>query len=199
MAEEKAAKGRKKMWYSIIAPKLFGEQVLGQTIAFDANVVVGRTVLQNLMNLTNEVKKQNTNIKFEVINVEGDRAKTKLIGYEIVPSSIKRMVRRNNIKIDMSFTIKTADNMNVRIKPLLLTKSDTVKSIATKIRRITQDMITKSAAKVQFDELMSDLVTHKLQNSLRDLIKKVYPLRTCEIRYAGIERTEAKKEEKAEV
>lgn len=198
MAEEKAAKGRKKLWYSIIAPKLFGEQVLGQTIAYDANAVVGRTVLQNLMNLTNEVKKQNTNIKFEVEKVEGDQAKTKLVGYEIIPSSIKRMVRRNNIKIDMSFTIKTADNMNVRIKPLLLTKSDTVKSIATKIRRITQDMITKNAAKSQFDELMSDLVTHKLQSALRDSIKKIYPLRTCEIRYAGIEKTEAKKEEKAE-
>ena len=110
------------------------------------------------------------------------------------------MVRRNNVKIDMSFTIKTADNMNVRIKPLLLTKSDTVNSIATKIRRITQDMITKNAAKSQFDELMSDLVTHKLQSALRDLIKKVYPLRTCEIRYAGIEKTEhqAEKKEKAE-
>lgn len=189
MAEQKATtKVKKKTWFALIAPKVFNEQQIGETVASEPKSLVGRTFLQNLMSLTNDIKKQNVNVKFEVVKVESSRAMTRIIGYEMMPSSIKRMIRRSNIKIDMSFAAKTADNKSVRIKPLLLTRTDTKRSIGTKIRRMAQDYIVKYVQKASFEDIMNDLVMHKMQSSLRDSLKKIYPLRTCEIKYAGIEK-----------
>lgn len=195
MAEQKtSSKVKKKQWLPIVAPKLFSEQVIGETIAGEPNEVVGRGVSYNLMNLTGDIKRQNTNIKFEIESVENNRAKAKVVGYEIAPSSIRRMVRRNNIKMDMSFAAKTSDDKTMRIKPLLLTKNDTKRSIGSKIRKLTQDFIIKNVQKMQFDDVMNDIISHKMQSSLRDALKKVYPLRTCEIRYAAIQKASQREE-----
>jgi len=197
MAEQKAStKVKKKTWFALIAPKIFNEQQIGETVASEPKSVVGRTFLQNLMSLTNDIKKQNVNVKFEVEKVESTRAMTRIVGYEIMPSSIKRMVRRNNIKMDMSFAAKTADNKSVRMKPLLLTRTDTKRSIGTKIRKLAQEHIIKYVQKAPFEEVMNDLIMHKLQSSLRESLKKIYPLRICEIRYAGIEKTAHQAEKK---
>ena len=60
-----STKIKKKNWYQIVAPKIFNGAMLGETIVYDQNAMVGKTVTQNLMNLTNDSKRQNVNIKFE--------------------------------------------------------------------------------------------------------------------------------------
>ena len=91
----------KKQWYSIIAPKLFNNVVLGETLVYEPEKMVGKCLKQNLMNLTNDIKRQNINVNFEIVNVENGKAHTEIIGYNMVTSSVKRFVRRNVEKIDM--------------------------------------------------------------------------------------------------
>ena len=50
-----------------------------------------------------------------------------------------------------------------------------------------------------YDEIINDLITRKLQNSMKENLNKIYPLKTCEIRYLGIEVREKPQEVKAEV
>ncbi|MAH01912.1 hypothetical protein CMO87_01615 [Candidatus Woesearchaeota archaeon] len=184
----------KKEWYPILAPKIFQNAVLGETHVYEPQQMVGKGITKNLMNLTNDVKRQNININFKIVDVQNGKAITDVVGYYMVQSSIRRLIRRNIEKIIMSFPCKTSDNKNLQIKPLLITRSATTGSVATKMRKYAQDFLVKYVESVNYDNLVNDLVDHKLQNSLRKTLNKIYPLRICEIKSMEIVSLEKKSE-----
>lgn len=197
---EQVVKLKKKQWYPIIAPKQFDNVVIGETLVYEPQQMLGKALSHSLMNLTNDTKKQNVNIHFKVVQVEGDKAKTSIIGYQIIPSSVKRFVRRNSEKMDISFTCETADNIFLRIKPLVITKADVKGSVAAKLRNSITSFLAKTIKKMTYDELLNELISHKLQSLMRAELNKIYPLKVCEIRYLGIEAREMPPQEvKAEI
>ena len=191
---EQIVKLKKKQWFPIVAPKQFDNVVIGETLVSDPQLMLGKTLTHSLMNLTNDIKRQNINIHFKIVGIEGSSAKTAITGYEIIPYSVKRFVRRNSEKMDLSFTCETADNIFIRVKPLVITKADVKGSIAAKMRNLIVQSLVKTINKVKYDELMNDLISHKLQSTMRESLNKVYPLKVCEIRYLGIEEKTGKHE-----
>ena len=184
---EQIVKQNKKQWYQLVAPKQFDEIVLGETLVGDAQAMSGKTLSHNLMNLTNDPKRQNINIHFKIVDVQNNRGLTSIIGYEIAPSSVKRFVRRSNEKIDLSFVCDTADNVFVRVKPLLIAKSDVKGSVAARLRNTAAQHLAKAIKKLNYNDLMAEIISHKLQSEMKAALNKIYPLKICEIRYAGIE------------
>ena len=173
--------------------------MLGETLVYEPNSMLGKTLSHSLMNLTNDTKRQNVNIHFKVVEVESGKAKTKIIGYEIIPSSVKRFVRRNSEKMDISFTCDTADNVFLSVKPLVITKADVKGSVAAKLRNSIAIFLAKTIKKMTYDEFLNDLISHKLQAVMRENLNRIYPLKVCEIRYAGIEAREKPQEVIAEL
>ena len=198
MPQEQVAKLKKRQWFQIIAPKQFENVVLGETLVYEPQAMMGKTLSHNLMNLTSDPKKQNINIHFKIVEVQGDKGITSIIGYEIVPSSVKRFVRRNSEKMDLSFTCETADNVSVRVKPLVITKADVKGSVAAKMRNLIVQFLIKSIKKMSYDGVVNDLISHKIQSLMRENFYKMYPLKVCEIRYFGVEQREHQQEAKAE-
>ena len=193
MPQEQVAKLKKRQWFSIIAPKQFENVVPGETLVYEPQAMLGKTLSHNLMNLTSDPKKQNISICFKITEVQGDKGMTSIIGYQIVPSSVKRFVRRNSEKMDLSFSCETADNVHVRIKPLVITKADIKGSTAAKLRNTITQFLIKAVKKISYNDLLNDLITHKLQSEMRQGFNKIYPLKVCEIRYLGIETGEGVK------
>jgi len=187
---EQVVKLKKKQWYQIIAPKQFGEAVIGETLVAEPQAMLGKTLSHNLMNLTNDPKKQNINIHFKVVEVDGSKGRTNIIGYQIVPSSVKRFVRRNSEKMDLSFASETSDNIYLRVKPLVITKADVKGSVAAKMRNNIVQYLIKTIKKMNYNDLVNELISHKLQSDMRAALSKIYPLKVCEIRYLGIEARE---------
>ena len=184
---EQITKLKKKQWYPINAPNQFNNIVLGETLVYEPKSMLGKTLSHSLMNLKNDVKKQNVNIHFKVVGIDGDRAITSITGYQITHSSVKRFVRRNSEKMDISFACETADNFLLRVKPLILTKSEVKGSVAAKLRNSVVTFVTKTIKNMSYDEIISDLISHKLQDMIKANLNKIYPLKVCEIRYLGIE------------
>ena len=182
-----------------MAPKQFDNVVIGETLVYEPNQMLGKTLSHSLMNLTNDTKRQNINIHFKVVEVEGNNAKTSIIGYQIIPSSIKRFVRRNSEKMDMSFACETSDNVSLRVKPLVITRGDVKGSVAAKLRNNILSFLVKTIKKMAYDEVLNDVITRKLQDGMRQSLSKIYPLKVCEIRYLGIEAREKPLEARAEL
>lgn len=182
MAEEKTIKAKKKRWYQIVGPRLFKEAVLGETYVDDLGSMLGKTLKINLMGLTNDMKQQNVNIKFQISEIRGDKACTNVIGYEVIPATIRRLIRRGKKRMDISFACETSDKVKIRIKPLLITKKTMKSSVNSALRKSITEYLTQNIKKMNYENLVSNLVAHRLQLSLRDHIKKIYPLRICEIR-----------------
>lgn len=183
---EKAKKVKKKKWYPIAAPKLFQDELLGEILVDEPNLIMNRIVTTNLMNLTNDMKHQNINIKFRVNKIDDNVAYTELVSYEMLPSSIKRLVRRDINRLDESFVCETKDNVLVRIKPFLLTKVATKGSKLKLLRKTLINLISREVKRLTFDELIEDVITRKLQNNVKANLKKIFPLKICEIRYFEI-------------
>ena len=183
---------KKKRWYALVAPAVFDEAIIGETPAAEEKDVVGRTIKINLMVVTNDMKKQNTNVTLEVTSVSADKAQTQLIGFEVVPSFIKRMVRAKKDRIDDSFLCETSDNKVVRMKPFCLTASQTSNRIRTLLRKVGRDFLFKNIAKTTYDELIAALVTNRVQMDLKAALSKIYPVKSCEIRVMKLEKKIAK-------
>ena len=189
MALAKKTKGRvKKRWFSIIAPRLFNNQVIGETFIVDPSVIVGRTVPVNLMNLTRNMKNQNINVKFEIKSITGEKALTEIVGYEMSPSSIKRMVRRGKDKLDQSFVVETAEGKKIRFKTLIIARGNTKQSVTSALVKNNEEILKRTAKKLNYENLVQELITHKLQSNIKRQLSKIYPLKTWEIRVMVIEK-----------
>ena len=173
------SKNMKKEWYPIVAPKLFRNAVLGETAVYDPEHMIGKNVTTNLMSLTNEAKKQNIKVKFEVGKVHEGKAQADMVGYQMVNASVKRLVRRNIDKIELSFTCKTADEKTVRLKPLIITRTQTNGLVGTKIRKEAQAFLKQYVSKIKYENMTNDLVYNKMQEALKAHLKKVHPIRIC--------------------
>ncbi len=180
--KQSAVKIRKKKWLTIIAPKLFNEQPLGETPTYENESVVGRHLIFNLMNLARDAKKQAINIRFIVKEVRGEKAFTELIGYELLPSSVRRLVRREKDKIEDSFIVLTKDEVKILVKPLLITKNKTVGSILSRLRKEAKIAYQQTARRLVLQEFLTNAVQGSLQKSVRDRISKIYPVRISELK-----------------
>jgi len=178
---------KKKRWHKILAPKLFNEQLLGETPALEPNDLLGRTVSLSLMTLTRDMKRDGVYLTFEVDRVMGDTGFTHIKAFEIKPGSIKRQVKRRKDRIDDSFLCKTADNLTIRMKPFIVTRTSSSNSVGTQLRKITKDYAKATIAKLPYDVLVKDLVTKRFQSQMRHELQKIYPLKTCEIRMCKLE------------
>jgi small subunit ribosomal protein S3Ae len=175
-------KWRKKKYFTVLAPKVFQERELGQSIAYDSASLEGRYVKTNLMMLTGNIKKQHVNITFKVIRVQGDTAFTMVDAYAVAPSAIKRRVRRQRDRIDESFQCVTKDNRIVRIKPLVLTRIKTSRSVKSALRNALLQYVVNFVRKVDYDSLVMDVIHEKFQKSIVNAVGKIVPIRFVDIR-----------------
>lgn len=186
-------KQKKKKWCPIIAPAIFNNKVIGESLLDDASMLMNRHVTVNMMQLTGDMKRQNVSIMFKVTDVKEGKGFTDAVKYEISASSLRRLAKRDKDKLSDSFVVKTSDGKLVRIKPLMITNNLTKGSVSAALikdcRAICKELINKTT----FEQLISDLVMNKFQKEVKDLLHKTYPLRTFEVRMLSIE-TRKKKE-----
>lgn len=194
-SKQKAQAGvkvKKKVWVSILAPKMFNEIVVGETPADSAQATVGKVVTVNMMTLTGDARKQSINAKLKIMDVKEGKAFTKLIKYEINPSAIKRLVRRNKERIDESLVYQTKDGVKVRIKPFILTINQTRSSTVAEIRKRLKVFLYKTIAQTTYDDLFKLVIENRIQKEIGMSISKLYPLKNVEIRVMHIEKDDAK-------
>lgn len=203
MAEEKeksakALKVKKKKWVSILASKSFNSEFLGEIPTFEPQSLVGRAITVNLMSLTRDIKKQNTDIKFFIADVQGDKAVAEISGYYIHPSSLRRLVRREKERIDMSFTCKSSDGKNIRMKVVVVPELKIKGSVSVALKKTIINYACSYVAKTPFENIIRDLISNKLQKSLKDEIRKVYPRNILEVSALYIEKEKETSEKKEE-
>ncbi|MDP2908881.1 MAG: hypothetical protein Q8N77_03670 [Nanoarchaeota archaeon] len=178
----KSAKKQKKTWFSIVSPKEFGNYIVGETPASEPQSLIGRSVQVNLMTVLNDPKKQNVQLTLKIKSLRENTAITETIRYELLPSYLKRMMRKGRNKIEDSFIAQTKDNINARIKPIMITKTKTQRSKLSLLRKLTREFLIERIKTQNFTEVVNDAISTKLQRELRDKLKKTYPLVVCEFK-----------------
>lgn len=174
-------KWKKKKWFTIVASKEFGNKVIGETPAEKVKILDGRVVKTNLGNLTNQRQKRHISVSFKIIKVEGSTANTVLIGHEIGPSYLGRMVRRRSSKIETVQTVITKDKQSVKVKTVAITARKSKKNQKTAIRKIMSTIIADSAKKKTCNQFAQELIFGIISSKIFNDIKKIVPIKRVEI------------------
>lgn len=178
----KEVKKRKKRWIVLIASREFNNLEIGETLCSEPKELIGRVVAVNLGSLIRDPKKQNIRVRFRVNDVKEERASTKIIGYEVLPAYIKRAIRRGRSKIEDSFICQSKDKVRIKIKPLILTRNKTKKSILNDLRKMAREFFVKNVEKINYSDVIGAVVASKFQREIKNYLKKIYPIAICEIK-----------------
>jgi len=174
-------KWKKKTWFSVLAPKEFDRKELGSTIAEKEENVLKRTIWANVRDLTNQPKKQHISILFKVNDVKGSKAHAVAVGHEIKEGYLRKFIRRRCSKIEVVQTAALKNGDSVRIKTVTVTAGKVDRNKETDIRKIMKEVIGKSVAEQDSQQVVSDLVFGSIPQKIFDEAKKIASIKRIEI------------------
>uniref|UniRef100_A0A7J3ZJL6 Small ribosomal subunit protein eS1 n=1 Tax=Fervidicoccus fontis TaxID=683846 RepID=A0A7J3ZJL6_9CREN len=177
------ARERKKVkkWYLIVAPSLFGGVPIGSTPADDPEKLIGRVLETTLYDITGDYTQVHVKLRFQIIEITDDTAKTRFGGHELARDYIKALTRRKTSKIQGIFNVTTKDGYGLRITALAFTAYRCKTSQKKAIRRIMGEKIEKAAREQVLDEFVQSMLFESLATEIFEEAKKIYPLRKVEI------------------
>ena len=174
-------KWKMKKWYTVIAPPVFGEVSVGTTPVDESEKLIGRVIEATLYDITGDYTQVHIKLRFQIINVENNLAKTRFKGHELARDYIKVLTRRKSSKIQGIFNVETKDGYGLRITVMTFTSFRAKSSQKKAIRKIMEKLIKKKASEQTFEELIQSILFDKLNSEIFQEAKKIYPLRKIEI------------------
>jgi len=173
---------KKKSWFPIIAPTEFGKKELGEAYLCDSQELIGKEVKVNMMFLA---KTRNSNIRltFKVSEVKEGSGITNLIAYKILPSYIKRIVRKRKSKLDISQIVKTKDDKTYTFKYIILTREKVSKGVLTSLGKNARELVISEIKKKSTNKLFDEVMSYSLQKDMKKKLCKITPLKVFEIRF----------------
>ncbi len=202
--KESAAKIKRKVWYRIISPKIFGQREVGETYLENPEQALGRTVMINLKELTGNVKDQSYDVVFRIVRVDGTSLRTATIGYVLSPTYVKRVVRKGSSRLDDVMKFTNRSGQEVVIKTFTIVAKRVQRSIRSALRVEIAAFFNDELARSTFDGFVGNLINRKLQSTLKKRLGKIYiikevAVRVLELKGAPIEGEEAIVDEPARV
>ena len=188
-------KVKKKVWYKVIAPKIFANKEVGESYLQSPESAVGRKLNVNLKDLSGNIKDQNVQISLQITNVDGSLLKTSVTGYQLTTAYVKRCIRKNCTKIDDYFLFKTKGGKKVVLKSLIITSNKTQRSVKTKISNELGKLLEEEIKSTDLATFISKLVTRRVQLDLKKKLKKISPLKEVSVRSLKIQEKGIVKEE----
>ncbi len=193
MAVKKSSKAVKKKWVKILAPAVLREALVGETFISDPEIMINKKMNVGLGTITGEPQKQHTHVNLIIKSYDDGIYKTDLTGYCILPSAVKKMVRRNRSRIDDSFIVMTKDQKYIRVKPVIITRNKAQCSIQTALRKKARLELAKAFSQKEFNTIVGELLGKRFQYSVARLLSKIFPVGLFEIRQIVLVDTEKAK------
>jgi small subunit ribosomal protein S3Ae len=178
---------KSKEWYNIEAPVYLNRASVGNTLAGDPALLIGRNVETTVGELTNDMTKNNTKVILRINNVVGDTATTDLIGHELTTDYVRSIVKRQTSRIDANIDVKTKDGYTIRVKPTCFTIKRARSSQIKAIREMMVGIVKKHASDSDFETFMQEAILGRLSAAIYRQAKFIYPLRRVEIRKTQVE------------
>ena len=175
-----------KQWFTILAPKIFGEKEIGKTIASVPDALIGKTVNISAVELTNDINKYYLKLKFKVNAVNGEKAFTQFYGSECLQDYISRMVLHRIRRLDSIQDLTTKDNVKIRVKGLIIVPKKAKSSVAAKIRGFVSSLIKKQVEESTLEEFLQKMLSGEIKNKILREGRIIYPIRNVEIRKTEI-------------
>lgn len=172
----------KKQWYEIVAPKMFGSKVIGETLAVEPKSLVGRVLEVSLLDVIRDYSKFYIKLRFQIERVDGQKALTKFIGHDIMAERVSRMVQRHGRRVDVIEDVTTKDGVRLRVKVVFVLLRHVGTSMKDATRKAAREKLVEIAKSTEFETLVNMIIRGELAQEIRKAATKVYPVASIEIR-----------------
>ncbi|MDD1704081.1 MAG: 30S ribosomal protein S3ae [Methanoregula sp.] len=176
-----------KSWYKVYVPDNLGKTYIGDTIANDAESVVGRIMSSTLGEIVNDYAKQHMKMSFKIMNVAGDAAYTEFVGHEVTRDYLRSLVKRRSSRIDCQVPILTKDGKKVRLTICCYTFARANLSQEHAIRGAITAAVLAQASAWDLTTLVNGIVSGEISRDLFKSVKTIYPTRRVEVVKSKVE------------
>ena len=180
-----------KSWFKVHVPDNLGKAYIGDTIANDAESVVGRIMTATLGEITNDYAKQHMKMSFKIATVTGDAAYTEFVGHEVTRDYLRSLVKRRSSRIDCIVPVMTKDNKKVRLTICCYTFARANISQEHAIRNAIVKAVAAQAQAWDLNTLLNGIVSGEISRDLFKAVKTIYPTRRVEIIKSKVEQVAA--------
>lgn len=169
-----------KNWFTITAPALFNQKVLGEALAADPATIPGRIVSASLLELTGDPSRYYMRLFFKVKSFDGAAARTDYIGHETTRDFLARTVQLRTTRIDTNEVFQFKDG-RMRVKTVAITNRHVTEDVEKTIRSRIGKLLAAATGESSMDQFIESFMKGELQQSIHASINKLYPLRIFEI------------------
>ena len=169
------------MWYRLHAPSMFNYAIMAHTPADNPEFVNGRVAEVPLEKLTGDYTQKNFMIKFRVNETRGNNAFTSFDGHRLTSDYKRALTRRRNSRIDCNFVLKLKDDVQIRIKPIIMVDKRIKKSQEKVLRALAHENIEKSLTELTLSEALKKIYSGDLSKEAAATLKSTYPTKRVEI------------------
>jgi small subunit ribosomal protein S3Ae len=191
-------KWRAKNWYQILAPSLFDNIPVAETLSSDPKNLIGRVTEISLQDITNDFRKSHIKLFFKIYNIDDGNAYTHFKGHTLTSDYIRRMVRRRKSRIDGVYDVQTKDGASLRVKPFAITEKRIQTSQKKLIRSVMKKTILEESKSKTLDEFLKDMLDGRIGSEIFKNCKNLYPVKRVEIYKTEIKTLPPSGEEKTE-
>jgi len=170
-----------KSWYKVYTPDVLGKTYMGDTIANDAESVVGRIMQTTLGEIINDYSRQNVKMKFRIATVTGDAAYTEFVGHELTRDYLRSLVKRRTSRIDSHVPVQTKDGKTAELTVTCYTLTRANLSQTHAIRGLMTARVLEIAKEGDFNALLNAIVSGEISKELFKSVKPLFPVRRVEI------------------
>ena len=171
---------RKKRFFDVEIPIIKKET---QLQAFEIPELEGRLITYDL---TRFLRGKSAIFQLTV-KTKGDEITATPRQIKVLPSFLRRMIRKGTNYIEDSFSTECKDAI-VKIKPFLITRRKISRKIRGVLRKKAREEIINYAKDKKSSEIFEDVIKGDIQKYLSTTLKKIYPLSLCEIRILKVEK-----------
>ena len=170
-----------KNWYTVLAPSLFNNVPVAETLAEAPESLIGRVTEVSLQDLTNDFRKSHIKIRFSVDRVEQNTAHSQLKGTLLTSDYLRRMIRRRKSRVDGVFDIETRDGALLRVKPFAIAEKRIQSSQKKLIRNVMKNVIAKEGKAKTLNSFIKDCLDGKIGSEIYKNCKIYYPVKRIEV------------------
>ncbi len=178
-----------KQLFQIYTPPNFldsDEKLIGETIADDPDKLIGRVIEVSLADINNDYSKMHVKLEFQIVEVLGNKARTRFKGHSFARDYLRFLVRRRRTRIDAISTVKTKDGVPFRITATGFTIIRSTTSKKNAIRRKMLEVISERGSQLTSEDFIREITGGKLSSLVYSRAKSIYPLKGIEIQKTKI-------------
>jgi small subunit ribosomal protein S3Ae len=171
-----------KDWFTIVAPKYFGEKELGKSFSAEPTDLIGRRFTVNAADLTNNFSKFYVKFFFKVVKVDGKKAFTEFDGLECMRDYISRMVLYYVKRMDAVQDLTTKDGVKLRVKSLVIAPKGIGEKSRRELKKKTVEMMADFVQNSTVEEFIKKVLSDETKNRIFQELRKIHPMRYFEVR-----------------